>query len=241
MNISILYVVSICSVILVLCIGYFTGYKHSTFFMTNLEETQNKTTAIELAEKLIKKNNLLNINIIRLKSKRTNYYSFKYNVIKLSPSVINSNLLQSLAVSANCIKDAKLSQRKTGLYMLKIAINFVSKLFTIIFIPIVLICAILDSSTSSNLPALLILIALIGYLLAILIQLILFALDLKLTNSTIKDVKSLNLLNDEEFEFFSSLCLSVCKIQFYNHTKLSLNFFSLASPDILFKQERLNQ
>lgn len=238
MNISILYIISICSLILVLFLGCFIGFSDTQDINNHSQYTQTKITAIELAERLIKKNNLLNINIVSLKSKITNYYSFHYNVIKLSPNVIYSSLLQSLAISAHCVKDAKQGQKRTGLYMLKKSLIYISKVFTLIFVPIVLIFAIINASSSSKIPAIIILATCIGYLLALIIQLILLATELKSIKSIINDVKTLDLLNSDELSIFDSFCKSICKINFYNHTKLSLNFFSLASPNTLFKQER---
>lgn len=236
MNILLLYLLSICMVIIMLVSGYLVGFRSSIIFDEAEDFSSNNITSTDMAENLISKNNLLNVNITRLNSKKTNYYSASYNVIKLSPTVKDSTQLSALAISGFCANQARLSQKYSFLYLMKTVFSFISKLFPIIFIPLVLICAILSSSVNLGILTLLILIALIGTLISFIIQIIIFIFELKSTKRLIKDIASLNKLTEEELNTISTLLKGICKINFYKFTRLILKFLILISPDFIFRQ-----
>ena len=237
MNILVLYLLSLCSVILTLTIGYFVGYKASVRFYNNNDHSRHLTASM-LAEKLINKNNLLNVNITKLNSSKTNYYSTKYNEIKLSPEVKDSTNLSALAISANCANQARLNQKLSIPHFLKLSFSFISKIIPIIFIPLVLVCAIINVSSTSSIPTLLILIGLIGNTCSVLIQTIIFFFELKSTKHLSKDINSLEELNSQEKERITKLLSELCIINFYDFTRLNLKFLNLLSPDRVFKQSK---
>ncbi len=236
MNILVLYLLSLVIVFLVLTVGFFVGVKSLTFFQDNEDLSTKNITASELANKLIERNKLININITCLKSKKTNYYSSNYNVIKLSPDVKDSTSLSSLAISSHCTNQARLNQRFGFIYLIKNFFSFISKIFPTIFIPLVLISAIIDNATTSNLPALLILIALIGTVISLLIQIIILIFELNSTKKIIKDISHLNLFTNEEIKKLSHMILGLCKINFFKFSRVILTVFSLLNPDHIFRK-----
>lgn len=238
MNISILYLICIIAVILVLTAGYFVAHHKSSMFNSFKSKPSNSNcTSSELIECLIAKNKLINVNITSLNAKKTNYYSIKYNVIKLSPEVKDDTSITSLAIGSYLANQAKLGQKLTIIYFLKLFLSFICKIFSILFIPSVLICAIINASVSSTIPKTIIFILLICYTISFIIELILYALDLNSTNSIKEDISALGLLNETEITDIHKLNKVICQINFFDYTRTCLTFLKLLSLDNIFRQK----
>lgn len=237
MNISLLYLISIMTVILVLSAGYFiAGQKSSIFNSFKSKQPKNVCTSTEIAECLIAKNQLININITSLNAKKTNYYSIKYNVIKLAPDVKEDTSLSSLATASYLSNQAKFGQRHTILYFIKLFFSFICKISSIIFFPSVLLCAIINASVKSSIPKTIILVLLTCYIISFIIQLIFLALEIDSTQVIKKDITNLQIFNESEIQDIHHLTKLLCLINFFNYTRLSLAFLQLLSLDNIYRQ-----
>lgn len=234
MNIIWLYLISLGTVFLVLSTGYFVNYKGSNLLKLHSSSINSiEITGSKLSEMLIAKNKLLKIHITNLNSKHTNYFSLKYNVIKVSPEINSSTSLSALALSSYLANQARLGQKKTILYCLKLIISFITKLCSIVFIPVVLVCAIIYASHQSSIINMIILISLIAYSSSLIFQLIILCFELISTKKLNNDIASLKLFTNEELKQISTLTRAICTNRFFDYTKSSLFFFSLASPNLI--------
>ncbi len=234
MNILWLYIICIGMLFLVLATGYIVSGNCSKILNSNTNiSNSNDITGKELTETLINKNSLLNINITNLNAKKTNYYSLKYNVIKVAPEINNSTSLTALAISSNLANDARLGQKRTLIYCLKLIVSFISKLCSIIFVPTVLICAIINASTTSNIPSIIIWITLILYASSLASKLTILCFEFISINKLTKDLESLRLFNKDEITTLKSLLHSLSRLDFWNYTIKSIAFFNLASPNLI--------
>lgn len=233
---NLLYILSFVAVILVLCTGFFIS-QNAKIVIEKGSEEQNKsnTTGKELANKLISQNNLKNITTVNLKARHTNYYSLKYNVLKFDPEIANSTSFSALAVCAYHTNQAKIHQKHTIGGLIKNIFDFVFKAISFIFIPLVLICAIINNSSPTHFPMFLIILTLILYCVAFAIELIFFLCNFKNVKNCLNDLKSTNLFSDEELKILQENLKALNKIEFFNYTRWTLNFLWFISPDFLFR------
>lgn len=233
-----LYILSFTMIILVLSVGYFINQSSKK----NLDKFSSATseqniTGKELANKLITQNNLKNVKVVNLKSNHTNYYSLQYNVLKFDPEIANSTTLLSLATSAYHTNKAKFHQKHTLFSIIRTIFNYIFKAISAIFLPLVLICAILNISSSTHAPMFAILFSLIFYCLAFIVELIFLVIELKNTKKYIKDLKDTKLFNENELEILKTNLKIVTKYYFFSYTRWTLAIFWLISPDFIFRQK----
>lgn len=233
---NLLYILSFIAVVLVLGTGFFVSKNaKNTIEKGSAELNENTITGKELANKLILQNGLKNITAVNLKARHTNYYSFKYNVLKFDPEIANSTSISALAVCAYHTNQAKNYQNHTILCLIKSIFDFIFKVISFIFIPLVLICAILNSSSSTHFPMFLLTLTLVLYCIAFIVELIFFLCNFKNINNCLNDLKSTKLFSDAELKMLHENLKTVNKIDFFNYTRCTLNFLWFISPDFLFR------
>ena len=232
MNWILLYTLSFLAIIIVLTVGYFMQSQSSSCFKHYHDnETKKGITARELSEILSHHYKLRNTAITILKAKKSNYFSAKYNVIKFSPETAYSPYLFDLAISSKCTNQAKKQQYNYISSAFLGILSFICKMITILFIPIILIFSIINISLGlETLAYTTILISLVCYAAAFLIQIILFVLLQNSTKKVKKDLKDLELFDEEEIESIYNLILALNKYNLFTHTRLSLCMFSFVNP-----------
>ena len=238
MNLIILYVIALLLIFTVLAIGYFFNGQARICFNTHKEErNSNGIASKEFAEQLFEHNKLRNISLISLRAKKTNYYSSKYNVIKLAPEVANSDYLFDLAICAKCTNKATKQQYNYISSTLKMIANLFSKFISISFIPIVFIAAILNISfgleTASYLTTL---IAIILYFIAFATELTLHFIEQVSVKKNISNIKDAKILEESELKTLEYFLSALNKFDFFDWTRLSIKIFTFLSPATIFEK-----
>lgn len=233
---NLLYILSFIAVIFVLCTGFFVS-KNAKVVIEKDSEKQNESnlTGKELANKLILQNGLKNITAVNLKARHTNYYSLKYNVLKFDPEIANSTSYSALAVCAYHTNQAKNHQNHTIISLIKTIFDLIFKVISFVFIPLVLICAIVNNSSPTHSPMFLVILTLILYCVAFAIEFIFFLCNFKNVKNCLNDLKNIKLFSDAELETLSANLKALNKIEFFNYTRWTLNFLWFISPDFLFR------
>lgn len=230
----ILYIISILAVILVLFTGYILRVNaNRPFFINEGIGSKIKLTSHELVEKLIKKNKLTNLAVTKLDASKTNYYSVKYNAIKLAPTTYHSYELSSLAISASCANEAKTSQKQTFLVLAKNFFDIICKVVATLFIPTALICAIIHTSNANIVYYYILLYSLIAYISSFIIEILILIFDLITVKKCNKDLKELEVFDDEEYKIVTSQIKAIYMLKFFEYTRFTFKFFTLASPDTI--------
>lgn len=232
MNINYLYIFSIIALIIFPTIGYFCYWVYSKKINLDNFSTKNALNGREFTEKLIELDNLKNVKISKLNNKKTNYYSSKYNVIKLSPENYTSNQLSALAVCANCENQARLAQQKTLFFLTKTAISIISNIISVIFLPSLLILAIINTSNPSNINSIILFVFLICFTLSFIFQAIILVFELISTKKCKENLKKINLFEKDELEFLSKQLTALTVYSFYKFTRMEFSFFNLLVPNL---------
>ena len=144
MNWILLYILCFCAVIAVLIVGYFLN-NQAIACVKKYQFKQNKKGlgAKELADTTFKAYKLTNTALTTLRAKKTNYFSSRYNAIKLSPETIYSPYLFDLAIFLKCSNQAKKQQYNYISSMLYNIVTLISKVVSALFVPVVFIFAII--------------------------------------------------------------------------------------------------
>lgn len=239
MNWILLYLLCFFAVIAVLCVGYLLNNQAVTC-VKKYQYKQNKkeTFAKEISTKLFEQYKLTNTGIVTLNTKKTNYFSARYNVIKLSPDAIYSPYLYNLAVFIKCAKQAKRQQYNYITTLLYSVMTFISKLVSALFVPVVFVSAILNISFGyENIAKIITIVALICYVATFLIQLILYFITQSTSHSIKDDIKNLELFEEDEITALYELIISLNKFDFFDYTRLSLGIFTLLNPATIFEKK----
>lgn len=232
MNINYIYIFSIIALIIFPIIGYFCYFFNSKTEENNQTRKSNHDiSGLELTQKLIALDKLKNVKITKLNNKKTNYYSSKYNVIKLNPFCYFSSELSSLAVCANCENQARLAQQKTLFFLTKTAISIIANIISAIFLPSLLILAIINTSNPSNINAMILLVFLICFTLSFIFQAIILVFELISTKKCKENLNKLNLFQKDELEFLSKQLTALSVYNFYKFTRMEFSFFNLLVPN----------
>lgn len=241
MSILVLYILCICAVFANFVIGTsLKNYALKLFKQTEGMHSNQKITGSELILTLNKHTQLKSLKLTKLKARKTNYYSIKYNVIKLSPVTFASYELSQLSIAANCFMQAKLAQHHTIFYMFKLFFNFVSKIISAIFLPLFLICAIINKNASTHTAYFLILFSLIAFVLCMLIQLVDLLINILYSKNILNAIKITNKFSDTELATMQKQLTAVCKILYYDYSRYTILLFHLISPDALIQINNTN-
>ena len=239
MNWILLYLLCFFAVIAVLCVGYLLNNQAVTC-VKKYQYKQNKkeTFAKEISTKLFEQYKLTNTGIVTLNTKKTNYFSARYNVIKLSPDAIYSPYLYNLAVFIKCAKQAKRQQYNYITTLVYSVMTFISKLVSALFVPVVFVSAILNISFGyENIAKIITIVALICYVATFLIQLILYFITQSTSHSIKDNIKNLELFEEDEVTALYELIISLNKFDFFDYTRLSLGIFTLLNPATIFEKK----
>ena len=122
--------------------------------------------------------------------------------------------------------------------MLYNAFYFISKIISMLFVPIVFVFAIINISFGlENLAKTVTIVALICYVITFLIQLLLYFLIQSKTAKIKEDIKSLNTFEDDEISALHELITALNKYEFFDYTRLSLGIFYLLNPATIFEKK----
>lgn len=236
MSVIVIYILCIGACLLVFLTGSFLNNSAlQTFHSTEGAYAVEKIVGKDLIFSLSKNSHVINLKTVKLQAKKTNYYSFKYNVIKLAPVTFASFELSQLAISTHCFSQAKLAQNHTLFYLLKIISNFISKLISAFFIPVFLICAILNSKASTHTAYFILLFYLIAFSFCFIIELIGLIINLNSSKKVLNDLQATKPFSENELEILAKQLKAICKINFYDYSRYSIILLKLASPDMLFQ------
>ena len=232
MNLIILYIISFFATIAVLATGYFINMNARNCFekLKGFENIKG-INAKDFSYIFFRHNKLKNIELLTLRAKKTNYYSPKYNVIKISPEIVTSTFLFDIAICAKCANQAKKQQCYYISATLRLIVSMLCNIISVLFVPTILICAILNISLGLERVALTIsLIDIICYLLAFLTQIIFYLIDKSSTKHIVSDIQKLNLFEESELKTLASLIETLNKFDFFSYTRLSIKIFSYLNP-----------
>lgn len=239
MNWILLYTLCFLAVIIVLTIGYFFN-NQAIVVVKKYQYNQNKKGigARELATKTFTKLKLTSTALVPLRAKKTNYFSTRYNAIKLSPETIYSPYLYDLAIFLRCANQAKKQQYNYISALLYNVLSFISKIISALFVPLVFIFAIINISFGlENVAKTATIITLICYVSFFLIKLLLYFITQSKTTKIKEDIKSLETFEDDEVTALQELIIALNKYEFFDFTRLSLGIFTLLSPATLFEKK----
>lgn len=239
MNWILLYILCIVSVLAILTIGFVLN-NHAQICINNYGTKENSKgiTAKEFTNLMFQQNKLKNIDISSLKSKKTNYYSAKYNVIKLSPEIIYSANFYNIAICAKCTNHATKQQYTYISATLCTIFSVIAKIISLLFVPIVFICAILNISFRfEKFAYVTTIIALVCYVIMFLVQLIIYFLNQLSTKQTKIEIEKLGIFEDSDIKNIHLLHKALNKTEFFSFTRLSLSFLSLLNPATLLDKK----
>lgn len=239
MNWILLYILCFCAVIAVLIVGYFLNNQAITC-VKKYQFKQNKKGlgAKELADTTFKAYKLTNTALTTLRVKKTNYFSSRYNAIKLSPETIYSPYLFDLAIFLKCSNQAKKQQYNYISSMLYNIVTLISKVVSALFVPVVFIFAIINISFGlEHLANIATIVALICFVITFLIQLSLYFIIQSKTKQIKDDIKSLQTFEDDEISILHELIIALNKYDFFDYTRLSLGIFTLLNPATIFEKK----
>ena len=239
MNWILLYILCFCAVIAVLIVGYFLN-NQAIACVKKYQYKQNKKGfgAKELADTTFKAYKLTNTALTTLRAKKTNYFSSRYNAIKLSPETIYSPYLFDLAIFLKCSNQAKKQQYNYISSMLYNIVTIISKAVSALFVPVVFIFAIINISFGlEHLANIATIVALICFVITFLIQLSLYFIIQSKTKQIKDDIKSLQTFEDDEISILYDLIIALNKYDFFDYTRLSLGIFTLLNPATIFEKK----
>lgn len=239
MNWIVLYIISFFAVVIVLTIGYFMNKQAVSCFKT-YQDKENKKGIVskELALQLFEQNKLKSTALTTLRAKKSNYFSAKYNVIKLSPNTIYSPYLFDLAICTKCANQAKTQQYNYISSALKYIVSLISKFISIMFVPIILISSILNISFDiENITFIISLVSLIIYVVMFVIEYILYITNQLSSQKISLDLKKTGFFEKEELTDILNLITALNKFDFFSFSRLSLSIFALASPATFIKEK----
>lgn len=236
MNIILIYISCLVALFVALLVGFILS-RHIDFAM---EESKNQILSSnlsgeELTKILIDLYNLKNVKIIKLNAKKTNYYSSKYNVIKLSERSLDGNDLNSLTTCASVANKARFVQHHTFSFLLDTALTFLSKLFFVSFIPLILVFSILNANTPKiKAWKIAMFVLLICFSFAFLFSIIKYFIKKAHINSCINKIKEAKIFIPKESEELKLELQNLNNLELFNSLQQSLAFFKLFSPDFVF-------
>lgn len=238
MSIILTYLFCFISIIIVAETGIiFRNNSLSQFSKDEGIGSTKKIIGCELAKTLSNQSDLKNIKISKLNAKKTNYYSVKYNVIKLSPITHNSYELSQLSIATHCFRQAKFAQKNTLFNMLYIVVNFISKLISGLYLPAILILSITMPSKSESLKTKLLLALLATYIVVYLIELAIYFIKKARTQQIVKDLEKTNLFDNDELYVMSNQLKCICKLEFFDYSFYTFFLFKILNLDNIFKQK----
>ncbi len=240
MNWIILYIIAFLLIIAVLGFGVLLNSQARVCYEAHKSETNSKgMTSKEFANKLFEHNKLRNIALTSLKAKKTNYYSAKYNVIKLAPEVASSSFLFDLAICAKCTNKATKQQYNYISSALKFIFDSLLKFIYTAFIPVVLISAILNISFNLEKVSFLItLISIICLTLAFITHLIMHFFEQSSVKKITQNLKNTKLLEENELKTLEIFLLALNKFEFFTQTRLTIRLFTFMSPGTIFDKSQ---
>lgn len=239
MNIVLIYVLCLVSILLIPEVGIiFRIYSKKRFTADEGIGLKKEINGHDLLMVLSKQNQLRNLKITKLNAKSTNYYSSKYNVIKLSPITYHSYELSQISIASHCYRRAKFAQHHTFFYLAYTCLHTLAKLISLIFLPSLICCAILNAMTNKTFPALILTIVLIAYVASFVIELILYLIKLGRTKSIVKDLGRSTLFETSELEIVSKQLKCICNLEFFDFTNQTFFIFKIFNPDLLFNTNK---
>lgn len=200
--------------------------------------SKKQVIGINLVNKLIEQCSLKNVKISKLNASKTNYYSFKYNVIKLAPVTYYSYEFSQLSIVSHCFRQAKFAQKHTFFSMIYIFLHKLSKITACMILPIILIFSIITSIVNANYCKWIIFVAIMVYLLFSLIEFSLFFIKKIRTKYLLTDLRKINLFDNDELEIMEKQLKSIANLEFYEFSSSTLFIFKLFNPDIIFKPSK---
>ena len=241
MDFIILYFIAALLIIAVLAIGFLLNNQARACFSAHKNETHSKgLLAKDFAEKLFAHNKLRNITLINLRAKKTNYYSAKYNVIKVLPEVASSSYLFDLAICAKCTNQATKQQYNYISSTLTFITTIFTKIVSMLFIPTILISAILNIGFELEKASYIItLTSIICYLIAFILQFVLFFIEQASVKKVVSNIKKAELLEENELKTLEYLLGVLNKFEFFDWTRLSLKIFTLLNPATILDKKQI--
>lgn len=230
-----LYILDFITILLFLGVGFiFNNQAKVCYVKLKTEKNSKDITSKEFSELLFRQNKLNSIGIRILKSKKTNYYSPNYNVIKLAPEVADSTYLFDIAICTKCTIQATNQQYHYFSSTIKQLLIILSRIFLVLFVPAIFISSILNISFSIEKVSYLIsIISLLSVYFAFLIRLVMLFGDNYSAKKHIEILKKLNLFEDNELKNINSLLIALNKFEFFDFTRLLLKIFKFANPGFL--------
>ena len=237
MNWIILYIISFALIVLNISLGYVFGKKANDVFETNSNHKLKSEISCEnLIMLLLQNYNLSSFTaVVRRNAKKNNYFSLCFNAIKLSPTILDSSAVFSLSYGTLMSYKANYLKTNPICSFAKLILTNISKFIFVLFIPVVLICSILNIIFGiSNIPFLIFLIFLCLYFAFFVIDIIIYLLSISKINKIITSLKVLNLFSDEDLKIFKSHIIAFYRLDFFNESTSTFNFTKLLSPAIIF-------
>ena len=237
MNWIVLYIISFVVIVLNICLGYAFGNKANNVFETNsTHKLKSEITCENLIMLLLQNYNLSSFTaIVRQKSKKNNYFSLCFNAIKLSPTILDSTSVFSLSYGTLLSFKADYLKTNPICSFSKVILTSISRFIFVLFIPIILICSILNIIFGiSKISFLIFLIFLCLYSAFLIIDILVYLLNISKINKIVTSLKVLNLFSDEDLKIIKLHIIACYKLDFFNDSATTFNFTKLLSPEIIF-------
>ena len=175
--------------------------------------------------------NTKSVKVVKFDGKKTNFYSSKYNVIKLSTEKSTSKLLNDLCLSAFLSTEAHLANFGKIFFKTKWLTKPIISAIYYMFLPLIFICAILNISSSlTNVSFYVSILALSLFILAFVFNLIFLAIEKKATKKTLEFFKKTNALNEDELKMAAESLNSIVYQNFVENTSNIFGIFKLMVP-----------
>lgn len=190
--------------ILLLLFSASVGYTFKGRINSNLKTflpvpTKQQVCGKDVADAILKRNNLADVEVVEIDCKNTNIIVPKQNVIKLSGEVSGLRTVTSISIAALLATKMVYAKTHRFEYGLVTSLQTVTMIVALLFLPLLIVCPILDLFFLLAPIGKIMAYCLLGvYFLAMALSFVLFGFDRKLTPLAHQNLLELKLIDRDE-------------------------------------------
>lgn len=169
----------------------------------------NNLTGQEVAERILRENNITEISVNRIQGKLSDHYNHRKKELNLSEDVYSGTTIASIAVAAHEAGHA--IQYKTGYFGIKLR-NFViplSNALSASFLPILIIGIILSGLSvtlgGTDIGSIIIIISLVSLSASVLVNLVTLPVEFDASKRALKEIESMHIVDESELDGTKSM------------------------------------
>ena len=193
--------------------------------------TELGATSQQLAEALLSANKTEAVNVVKFNGRLTNFYSSKFNVIKLSSEIYFSNSFSSICLAAYLSAQAHLASYGNLFIRTKWFFKPLSMIIASLLIPVILVTAIMQST--NTLPEIAFIAAVSTFscfVLCVALKLIMLFVESKTIKKALELLKISNALNANELKLAENHLKSIIISNFAQYFACLFAFIKLLVP-----------